>query len=234
MRFPFVLLLVVSGFLILPLNAPGQTSPAVVPDSVATSTPPAPAGTPAPAITSNADHPSMYPRPLPACKVFFLPNAGVYFSITNKNAGETRWRGVVEPGVMVNVTKRDAIGGSWFFIADDDGFTTGPAIRYRRWFARERSLELSAGTPVGSSEDVQTGSIYGLIKYNPVHWFGIAVRPEYVRRPEYSDSTYSTGSSGRVFAGVEFSGMPGLALASAGVVVAAALIVAFFVYYEGN
>ena len=178
----------------------------------------------------------MHPRPLPDCKTFFLPNAGLYFSITNKYAYETRWRGVVEPGVMVNITKHDAIGGSWFFIADDDGFTTGPAIRYRRWFARERSLDVAVGTPVSSSEEVQAGSIYGLIKYNPVHWFGVAVRPEYVRRPEYSDSsgTYSTGSSGRVYAGVEFSGMPGLALSGAGVVVAAALIIGFFVFYEGN
>jgi hypothetical protein len=188
------------------------------------------------AVAHDANHPSMHPRPLPDCKVFFLPNAGLYVALTKMNSYETPWRGVVDLGVMVNISKRDAIGASWFFIADDDGFTTGPAIRYRRWFERERSLDLAVGTPVRSSEDIQTGSIYGLIKYNPVHWFGVALRPEYVRRPEYSDSsgTYSTGSSGRVYAGVEFRGMPGLALSAAGVVVVAALIVGFFVFYEGD
>jgi hypothetical protein len=178
----------------------------------------------------------MHPRPLPYCKVFFLPNAGVYVVLSKMNAYETRWRGVVDLGVMVNVAKRDAIGASWFFLADDDGFTTGPALRYRRWFKQERSLDLAVGTPIANSEEVETGSVFGLIKYNPVHWFGAAVRPEYVRRPEFDPTTNTshTKGSGRVYAGVEFSGLAGLALSAAGVLIAAALIIGFFVFYEGD
>jgi hypothetical protein len=142
----------------------------------------------------------------------------------------------VDLGVMVNIARRDAIGASWFFSADDDGLTTGPVLRYRRWFDPQRSLDVAVGTPIMGSEEVETGSLYGLIKYNPVHWFGAALRPEYIRRPVYDPSTDTSHKegSGRLYAGVEFSGVPGLALSAGAVVVAAAIIVGFFAFYEGD
>lgn len=104
--------------------------------------------------------------------------------------------------------------------------------RYRRWFDRGRSLDLAVGTPLAASEGLKTGSILGLVKYNPVHWFGVGVRPEYLRRAAYNydPSTFTateyTATSTRVYGGVELGWFPGLALSLGGGVVLGLLVVA--------
>ena len=158
---------------------------------------------------------SFHARPGPDCKTFLLTNAGGYIRLGSSNGGGLL-RGIADWGAMVNVTPRNAVGGSWFVTADEDEFTTGPSLRYRRWFEGSGSLDLSVGTPLANSGgDVEAGSVFGLVKYNPVHWFGLAVRPEYVRRTVLNcieTCTEHTSSSGRVYAGAEFGWDPGLYL----------------------
>jgi len=126
---------------------------------------------------------------------------------------------------MANTGKRNAFGASWFVHLDEDELSTGPVVRYRRWFDNDQSLDLAVGTPVYGSENLKSGSILGSVKYNPVHWFGVALRPEMVRRAVYecvdvncTSVTTHTASSGRVFFGVEFGWTPGLVLSIGGVV----------------
>jgi len=76
-------------------------------------------------------------------------------------------------GVMMNVGRRDAIGASFFALGDIDGFTAGPAVRYRRWLGRQASLDVAVGTSIvvskstRNSGQIKTGSLYGLVKLNP-------------------------------------------------------------------
>ena len=178
----------------------------------------------------SADEPCLRARPAPECKVFFLTNAGGYLKPAS-GPGSSRLRAVVDWGVMVNVGRRGAIGGSWFVSLDEDDFTTGPALRYRHWFAQRGSLDVAIGTPAAGGQNFRSGSILGLVKYNPVHWFGVSVRPEYVRRTTYdpTDFTPHTTGSGRLYAGAEFGGVPGLALSLGGGVALGVLIVLFAV-----
>ncbi len=125
-------------------------------------------------------------HPLSDCRVFFLTNAGGYLKLSASSSNppsgtQSNLRAIWDWGVMVNISRRDAIGASWFVTWDEDDVTTGPVVRYRRWFERGRSLDVAVGTPItGAEGELETGSVLGLIKYNFVDWFGVAVRPEYV------------------------------------------------------
>lgn len=165
-----------------------------------------------------AGRPCYRAQPAPECSVFFITNAGGYVN-PGASRGGTPFRAIVDWGVMVNATPRNAIGASWFVTFDEDDFTTGPVIRYRRWFARDRSLDVGLGTVVAGGQ-LKAGSILGTVKYSPVHWFGVGVRPEYLRRTavtcDVSACTQYVASSARVYGGVEFGWVPGLALSLGG------------------
>ena len=167
----------------------------------------------------SADDPCFRARPAPECRVFFTTNAGVYLTPTRTSGGSPA-RAIVDWGVMVNASPRHAIGASWFVSLDQDDFTTGPVVRYRRWFEHDRSLEVAVGAPVAGGNNLKTGSVFGLVKYTPVHWFGVGIRPELLRRTAFdcgpSSCTEHTLTSGRVYGGVEFGWVPGLVLSLGG------------------
>lgn len=154
------------------------------------------------------------PRPRPRCHAFLLTNAGAYVTPTATN-GDSRFRGVVDWGFMVNSGPRNAVGLSWFVSLDKDDFTSGPVIRYRRWLDAERSLEIALATPV-TNDQIKPGSVLALVKYNPVHWAGVALRPEFVRSQTFAcfpgGCAYSTANVGRLYAGVEVGEVAGLTL----------------------
>jgi len=164
----------------------------------------------------SADNPCYHARPKPACSAFFLTNAGAYIRSAQ---GEIMGRATVDWGAMVNTSQRNAFGASWFVtLEEEDDFSTGPVARYRRWFGEGRSLDVAVGTPV-AADQLKPGSILGSVKYSPVQWFGVALRPEAVRRTTYecvdvgcTTTATHTGTSGRVYVGVEFGWVPGLAL----------------------
>lgn len=158
-------------------------------------------------------------KPAPKCSVFFFTNAGGYLKPPRRN-GSSPYRVLIDWGVMANASPRNAIGASWFVTLDEDEFTTGPTIRYRRWFDNHRSLDVALGTAI-TGHEVKTGSVLGLVRYNPDTWFGVGIRPEYVRRRVLTCTpgprcTEYTATSARVYAGVEVGEYPGFFLSLVG------------------
>ena len=151
-------------------------------------------------------------RPQERCRVIILTNFGGYVQ-SRAAQGETHFRAMTDWGALAHVGPRDAVGVSFFASLDADAFVLGPAVRYRRWIGPDQSVDIALGTPVLSSDYGATLSAYGLVKWNPVHWVGIALRPE-VRRPVTTcDQTGCRAGSRFVgSAGVEFGWVPGLSL----------------------
>jgi hypothetical protein len=187
----------------------------------------------------DAGDPCFRARPAPACRVFFLTNAGVYIkplSTTSNGSNpydirrQSALRAIVDWGVVVNLDPRNGVGGSWFVALDEDDFSTGVAARYRRWLTPIQSLDVTVGTPVAGGNGIKAGSVLALIKYNPVHWFGVALRPEYVRRQTYDCTSTSctpiVDHTGRLYVGAEFGWYPGLALTLGSGVTLGVLLVA--------
>ena len=160
-------------------------------------------------------------RPKPDCSAFVLTNVGTYVVL----GGDTPLLAVADWGLMFNVSARDAIGASVFARAGPGGFSLGPAVRYRRWMGRSESVEVAVGVPLAPS-NMDTQSVFGLVKWSPNHWFAIAARPEFVRQTSYmvcvsfSPTPCSPGSPVsevrvRLSLGVEAGWVPGLALLGA-------------------
>lgn len=161
-------------------------------------------------------------KPKPACAAFSLTNGGAAFVIgVRTNSGETPLRGIVDWGAMVNVSTRDAVGGSVLASLDEAGLGIGPAVRYRRWLTQQASFDLAIALPVLTTEDdgrLRPGSILGLVRWNPVSWFGVAVRPELLQRRVLVGPgccEYGTESAGRVSVGLEAGEWPGVVVSSA-------------------
>ena len=159
-------------------------------------------------------------RPKPVCSAFVFTNLGGYLVLGGDTFNDTPLREVADWGVMVNVAARDAVGASLFASLDRLGFVVGPAVRYRRWLSSAAALDIAAGTPLLTTSDIQSGSVFGLVRWSPNDWFAVAARPELVRRSEFlgcGPTTCASGvrSRGRVSLGLEFGRMPGLALTAA-------------------
>lgn len=159
-------------------------------------------------------------RPKPGCSAFVLTNVGSYLVLGRAASGNTPLRAVVDWGLMVNVSARDAVGASVFVSEDRDGFGVGPALRYRRWIGSSQSVELAVGAPLaigGDNYKMHTGSAFGLVKWSPNHWFAVAARPELIRGPVFlgcgpiSCPGDEVQSRVRLSLGAEIGWVPGLA-----------------------
>ncbi len=159
------------------------------------------------------------------CIAFILTNFGSYLVLGRDETGATPLREVADWGLMFNVGTRDAIGASAFVTLDRLVFAIGPAVRYRRWIAPSRSVEVAIGKPLlvstNGSDYIQTGSVFGLVRWSPNHWLAVAARPELLRRTVFVGCGLNTycpevRSRGRVSRGVEFGWVPGLTLTIAG------------------
>jgi len=174
-------------------------------------------------------------RPRPACSAFVFTNFGGYLVLGGDTFNDTPLREVADWGVMVNATARDAVGASVFASLDRLGFVVGPAVRYRRWLSSAAALDIAVGAPLMTTGDIQSGSVFGLVRWSPNDWF--AARPELVRRSEFlgcGPTTCTSGvqSRGRVSLGLEFGRVPGLALTAAASV--ATLLLAAAIAAGGN
>lgn len=186
--------------------------------------PPLPATVASQTTPQSTDDPCFHARPAPACRFFPVTDFGVFGGwarevVPDYPFPESTGGVIVEWGVMRNLGPRNAIGVSWFFAFNGDGLSTGPTMRYHRWLKGGRSLDFGVGTPINRLErnpnNVGSGSVLGFAKYNPVPWFGVAVRPEVVRRsvclpPVVGPcGTVRTVSTPRVLVGIELSERPG-------------------------
>ncbi len=151
-------------------------------------------------------------RPEPQCRLLLLTDFGAYFDLPGQS-GLPSGHLVADWGLMLNVTPRDAVGASFFASVDKNaGFESGPAVRYRRWIGERGAMDFAAGVGSLSGNNLSGSLVYGLVKYSPEHWIGIAVRPELVRRP-------GDVSRLRVSGGVEVGWVPGVLVPALGVLV---------------
>lgn len=162
-------------------------------------------------------------RPRPQCGAFVLTDAGGYGRLVKAASDEGRFAAVFDYGVMVNVTPHDAVGAS-FFASLETNPAAGPAVRYRRWFDSNSSLDVALGVPTNGRQS----GVFGLVKVNPTHWLGVALRPKLIRAYDYSNCPPFCAPVMRTrfgtTAGVELSGPPGVAASAVGLL---ALIIAF-------
>lgn len=100
----------------------------------------------------------------------------------------------------------------------------GPAVRYRRWFDSNSSLDVALGVPTNGRQS----GVFGFVKVNPTHWLGVALRPKLIRAYDYSNCPPFCAPVMRtrfgMTAGLELSGPPGAAASAVGLL---ALIIAF-------
>lgn len=156
-------------------------------------------------------------RPKPACSSFAFTNFGAYLIVVDELGG-TPLREVADWGVMLNVGRRNAVGFSVFASLDETGFVAGPAARYRRWLSSVAALEVAVGTPMArSTQNIESGSVFGLARWNPNNWLALAVRPEVLHKPTVlgcgpTSCTIATRSHTRVSLGAELGRVPGAAL----------------------
>jgi hypothetical protein len=172
-------------------------------------------------------------RPRPACSAFVFTNFGGYLLLGNDQTSDTPLREVADWGVMANLDERNAVGASMFASLDRLGFGLGPAVRYRRWLSPTASLDVALGAPlVVTTNNIQSGSVFGLVRWSPNHWFALAARPELVRGPVFlgcgpTGCNIPVQSRMRMSLGVELGGVPGLtftALGGAATAVLAAIV----------
>ena len=155
-------------------------------------------------------------RPAPRCRVVLLTNFGVYADLVQAG-GTSSARPVADVGLMMNVSRRDAVGVTLFVGSTAEGYLgAGPALRYRRWMSWGSSLDLAAGfrTAVRGSDQ---GAITGLVKLNVGPYFGVALRPEILRSdPPAACGIYGVGCKAeqrlRLSAGFEFGSWTGVAV----------------------
>ena len=130
-------------------------------------------------------------------------------------------RAVADWGVMANVDSRNAIGASVFASLDRLGFGVGPAVHYRRWLSSTASVDVAVGAPLlAATDDLQSGSVFGLVRWSPNHWFALAARPELVRGPVLlgcspSGCEVAVQSHMRMSLGMELGWVPGVTLTAA-------------------
>ncbi len=183
-----------------------------------------------PAQTAHAPTPfCLRAQPRAACSAFLLTNFGSYVVLGADPLADTPFRVVADWGVMLNISSRDALGASVLASLDRLGFALGPAARYRRWLSSSTSVEIAVGTPLtATTSNIERGSLLGLVKWNTSGWFGLAVRPELVRRWLFTCGlnacTWEQTTRGRVSLGAEFGQVPGVILS--GVAAAATLVLA--------
>jgi hypothetical protein len=155
-------------------------------------------------------------RSAPRCRVVLLTNFGVYADLVQAG-GTSSARPVADVGLMVNVSRRDAVGVTLFVGSTAEGYLgAGPALRYRRWMSSGSSLDLAVGfrTAVRGSDQ---GAITGLVKLNVGPYFGVALRPEILRSdPPAACGIYGVGCKAeqrlRLSAGFEFGSWTGVAV----------------------
>jgi hypothetical protein len=147
-------------------------------------------------------------QPKDSCDVIILTDFGFYWLFPPTD--RARLRLVADYGVLVNVSELDAVGAT-FFASIGSEFHIGPEIRYRHWLGANNSIDFGFGLPIEKSYDGSwVASPYGLVKWNPIHWFGLALRME-LRRPSQWDLDYNPDKSTQFYmsAGVEFGELPG-------------------------
>jgi hypothetical protein len=154
-------------------------------------------------------------------KAVVLTEAGIHVTTAPGHA-----RLITTVGMLGKTGSSDAVGLA-MFLSGDEHLAYGFEARYRHWFGPHHFIDAGVGVPVYVENEGLAGikSPYMMVKWSPVDWFGIALRPEY-RSEEYPTHTvdtdgqwhYGMGERGKWYlsGGVEFNGKPGLVIQGVG------------------
>ena len=110
-------------------------------------------------------------------------------------------------GLLFTTSPHGAFGASYCASMDERGrFEGGPALRYRRWLGRERSLDIALGWG-GEAEGEHSSqfSLLGRVTLMPKPWLGFTVG----------------AGHHRALVGVELGSTPGLIASAIGAVAGA-------------
>lgn len=161
------------------------------------------AGGPAYAERGNA---CLQPRPLPACRSFWLTEFGLQYFVSTPPGDVHDQRRVLvtwELGWMQNRSSADAVGGSVFLAANDNALRSGVRARYRRWTGSGTAVDLSPALIVfQSDDDMETHATLGAALQAGVSWhdwIGVSTQVE------------ATEGGVRFQTGVRLGGYPGAA-----------------------
>ncbi len=154
-------------------------------------------------------------KPLPNCKSFWITEITVGIDVISSYAG-----GLVTPevGLMANLNKKHAIGGTAFLdITDNAGF--GVKGRYRYWMSKNFSIDAGAG---GKISDTWTVLADGSLVYGG--WIGIGGRVEHWGGHNGETALFATAKVG---------GWPAVGTVGVAAVVAAVLVAIAWVSIAG-
>jgi hypothetical protein len=134
-------------------------------------------------------------KSLPQCKVFFITEFGSLRMLNKKPRPEglqepSNWYLTGDLGLMVNLNRKSALGGTLFVGGGDDGGSFGVLARYRRWFGTSSSnganvrLDLSLGPLLSIADNhIQPRSpgLAGNISLNIGDWIAVLYHVEVIR-----------------------------------------------------
>jgi len=146
-------------------------------------------------------------------RVVILTEVGIHLTSVGEGG-----RGLATNGLLIKTGTADAVGIALAYSLDQEQ-GSGTEIRYRHWFNRDQYIDAGIGFPNGraSSGFEWAASPSLLVKWNPVEWFGLALRPEYRRtikgktRIEGGQRIHYMAEEGKwsLSGGIEFCGKPG-------------------------
>ena len=130
----------------------------------------------APSTASAEGNACFQPRPMPACRSFWITEFGVQWFVSQPPGvnDKRRWLATWEVGWMRNRTSNDAVGGSVFVAANDNAFRSGVRARYRRWTGGETAVDVSPGLIVFQTDEpaVRQGDPVGVAGQVAQHLLG--------------------------------------------------------------
>jgi hypothetical protein len=93
-------------------------------------------------------------RPAPRCDStwFFQYGASRYMGGGENAGGDYIWS--ADLGYMINISRRSAVGGSFFGAVGEYGEWAGLKVRYRRWLSGAFSVDLALGAAPLTSEHI--------------------------------------------------------------------------------
>lgn len=135
-------------------------------------------------------------KPLQACRAFALTEFSLAAWIGEKPPGENPPAAVAEFGLMRNLGRRSALGGSFSVDVGHQEVIAGLALRYRYWFNSTIAFDAGLGTPILGYARLDWATVKAKLNY------GDLVGP--VARLEFGGGTtyWSLGLEGGSYVGL--------------------------------
>ena len=153
-----------------------------------------------------------------SCDIIIITECGVHKILTPNDYSKVQIVG--DYGMLLKIDENNAFGASIsssIFVNED--FMIGPELRYRRWLGAGHSIDFALGFWLSSWLP------HLFVKWNPIHWVGIALRVDLLDKLIYRTVKEPGGVTVMYFdykrsfyisIGVEISGVPGAVISVTG------------------